>query len=69
MISNPFANIEKILGLVPGAFQAAKTQVEIFLRANDDKQQIDESLVRAAVIPQVSNRVWNEIKKDLGMTG
>ena len=68
MARNPFADREKVLGLAPGKFQAAKTQAENFLRANDDKEQIDESLVRAAVIPPVSDRVWNEIKKDLGFT-
>ena len=67
MVRNPFADREQVLGLAPGLFQAAKIQAENFLRANDDKQEIDESLVRAAVIPVVNNRVWNEIKKDLGM--
>ena len=68
MARNPFADREKVLGLVPGVFQAAKTQAENFLRANDDKEQIDEALVRAAVSPPVSDRAWNEIKKDLGFT-
>ena len=69
MARNPFADRLKVLNITPGAFQAAKTQAENFLRANDDKQQIDEALVRAAVSPSVSDRAWNEIKKDLGLTG
>ena len=68
MARNPFADREKVLGIAAGAFQAARTQAENFLRANDDKEQIDEALVRAAVTPPVSDRAWNEIKKDLGMT-
>jgi hypothetical protein len=58
----------KVLGIAPGLFQAAKTQAETFLKVNDDKQEVDEALVRAAVGPPVSDRVWNEIKKDLGLT-
>ena len=69
MAQNPFVDRLKVLGIPPGAFQAAKTQAETFLKANDDKEEIDEALVRAVVIPPVSERVWNEIKKDLGMTG
>ena len=68
MARNPFVDRLKVLGIALGAFQAAKTQAEIFLRANDDKEQIDEALVRAAVSPSVSDRAWNEIKKDLGFT-
>lgn len=68
MARNPFADREKVLGIALGAFQAAKAQAENFLRANDDKEEIDEVLVRAAVAPPVSDRAWNEIKKDLGLT-
>ena len=68
MARNPFRDRMKVLGIGAGAFQAAKTQAENFLRANDDKEQIDEALVRAAVAPPVSDRAWNEIKKDLGFT-
>ena len=68
MARNPFVDRLKVLGIATGAFQAAKTQAENFLRANDDKEEIDEALVRAAVTPPVSDRVWNEIKKDLGLT-
>ena len=68
MTHNPFTDRLKVLKIAPGAFQAAKTQAENFLRANDDKEQIDEALVRAAVAPPVSDRAWNEIKKDLGFT-
>jgi hypothetical protein len=69
MARNPFVDRLKVLGIPPGVFQAAKTQAENFLRANDDKEEIDEALVRAAVTPPVSDRAWNEIKKDLGLTG
>ena len=68
MARNPFVDRLKVLGIGVGAFQAAKTQAENFLRANDDKEEIDEALVRAAVAPPVSDRAWNEIKKDLGLT-
>lgn len=68
MARNPFADRFKVIGIAPGLFQAAKTQAESFLRANDDKEQIDEALVRAAVGPPVSDRVWNVIKADLGFT-
>lgn len=68
MARNPFVDRLKVLGIAAGAFQAARTQAENFLRANDDKEEIDEALVRAAVTPPVSDRVWNEIKKDLGFT-
>ena len=61
MARNPFADRLKVLGIPPGAFQAAKTQAENFLKANDD------TVVRAAVSPPVSDRAWNEIKKDLGL--
>ena len=61
MARNPFADRLKVLGIPPGAFQAAKTQAENFLKAND------EAVVRAAVSPPVSDRAWNEIKKDLGL--
>jgi len=67
MARNPFADRMKVLGTVPGLFDAAKVQAANFLRANDDKEEIDEVLVRAAVLPPVSDRVWNEIKKDLGL--
>lgn len=69
MARNPFADRFKVLDIAPGAFQAAKTQAENFLRANDDKEQVDEALVRAAVSPSVSDRAWNVIKADLGLTG
>lgn len=68
MARNPFVDRLKVLGILPGAFTAAKTQAENFLKANDDKQEVDEAVVRAAVTPPVSDRVWNEIKKDLGFT-
>lgn len=68
MLRNRFADRMKVLGIAPGLFQAAKTQAETFLKVNDDKQEVDEALVRAAVGPPVSDRVWNEIKKDLGLT-
>ena len=68
MARNPFVDRLKVLGIGTGAFQAAKTQAENFLRANDDKQDVDEAAVRATVSPPVSDRVWNEIKKDLGLT-
>ena len=68
MARNPFVDRIKVLATTQGAFQAAKTQAENFLRANDDKEEIDEALVRATVTPPVSDRVWNEIKKDLGFT-
>ena len=67
MARNPFVDRMKVLGIPVGEFQAAKVQAENFLRANDDKEEVDEALVRAAVIPPVSDRVWNEIKKDLGL--
>ncbi len=67
MARNPFVDRLKVLGILPGEFQAAKVQAENFLRANDDKEEIDELLVRAAVTPPVSDRVWNEIKKDIGL--
>ncbi len=69
MARNPFADRFKVLGIPPGEFQAARTQAENFLRANDDKEQINEADVRASVAPPVSDRTWNEIKKDLGLTG
>ena len=68
MVRNRFADREKVLGLVPGVLQAARTQAENFLRANDDKEEVDEAQVRAAVTPPVGDGVWNEIKKDLGLT-
>ncbi len=67
MARNPFVDRMKVLNIAPGEFQAARTQAENFLRANDDKEEVDEALVRAAVIPPASDRVWNEIKKDLGL--
>lgn len=66
MSRNPFVDLMKVLGTTPGAFQAAKNQVEIFFKANDDKEVIDEAVIRAAVQPAVSDRIWNEIKKALG---
>ena len=65
MARNPFVDRLKVIGIAAGAFQVAKTQAETFLRANDDKEEIDEALVRAVVSPPVSDRAWNEIKKDL----
>jgi hypothetical protein len=69
MARNPFVDRMKVLGILPGEFQAAKTQAENYLRANDDKEEVDEAQVRAALAQPVSGRVWNEIKKDLGLTG
>lgn len=66
MTRNPFVDRLKVINVQLGAFQAAKTQAETFLKANDDKSEIDEVLVRAAVLPPVSDQAWNEIKKDLG---
>ncbi len=68
MARNPFVDRLKVLGIAAGAFQAARTQAENFLRANDDKEEVDEADVRATVAPPISDRAWNEIKKDLGLT-
>ncbi len=69
MARNPFVDRLKVLGIGAGEFQAARTQAENFLRANDDKEEVNEADVRAAVALPVTDRVWNEIKKDLGLTG
>ncbi len=67
MARNPFVDRLKVLGIAAGVFQAAKTAAENFLRAKDDQEEIPEADIRASIAPPVSDRVWNEIKKDLGI--
>jgi hypothetical protein len=66
-VRNPFADRHKVLGTTPAAFNQAKAQAEAVLRARDAEEQVDEALVRAALVPPVADRVWNEVKKDLGL--
>lgn len=66
-LRNPFSNIEKALDLPVGRFNTAKTQIEDFLRANDDKEFIEEVQLRAVLTIPVPDRVWNEILKALNL--
>lgn len=67
MARNPFKDSEKVLGLPPGRLIAAKNQVESFLKQNSDKEDIDESDIRASLSQPVDDRTWNTIKADLGI--
>ena len=66
MARNPFADRLKVMGIAPGLFAAARTQAENYLRRNDDQEEVLEADVRESISSPVSERVWQEIKKDLG---
>ena len=67
MALNPRAKNYRVLGLTLGQWDAAKAAVTAFLDLNDDKEELAEAAVRAALPAAVSDRAWNELKRELGL--
>ena len=64
---NPRANPVKVLGVSPAAYAAARTAVLAFLDANDAQENVDEAAARATHPLLVADRVWNQLKAELGL--
>lgn len=67
MTRNPKADRLKILGLTQAQFKARLDEVAAYLTANDTLEEIPEAQIRAALSQPVSDRVWNELKRDSGL--
>jgi len=66
-VRNPRMDALKVLGLTPAQFAAARTALEAFLTANDNKEDVDEATARASLPAAVSDRAWNHLKQVVGI--
>lgn len=64
---NPFADVEKQLGLAAGTLVAATNAVKAYCQANADKGDLPDAAVQATHVALADVRVFNEVKKALGV--
>lgn len=67
MSRNPRAKNFRVLRQPQGTWVALLTAVGTFLDANDDKQEIPEADIRAVDPLLANDRIWNEVKRELGI--
>ena len=64
---NPFAKSHRVLGKTQAQWDAIKTALTAFFTANDQREDIPESEIRAVHADLVNDRVWNQIRNDMGL--
>ena len=67
LVNNPKAHVARVLGITKVEFVARRTELETYLSSKEDKQEIDENVARAALTVAVSDQLWNELKKIVGI--
>lgn len=68
MVKNPRAKHYRVLGKTLVEWTALKAKVEAYLDANDNLEALDEAQL-IALDPALANaRLWNELKRELGLT-
>ena len=65
---NPLAKNYAVLGITSARWAALKTAVTAILTANEALEEIPDVTLRAAGPELAADRVWNELKKELGIT-
>ena len=68
MARNPLAKNFRVLGKTQAQWDAIKTVVTAFLVARENLEEIPDAQIRGAHPDLADDRVWNEIKRDLGIT-
>ena len=66
-MNNPKAHVARVLGVTQVEFVARRTELETSHSNNEDKQEIYENVARAALTVAVSDQLWNELKKIVGI--
>lgn len=64
---NPLAKANLVLAVTDVDWSAIKTAVQTYLTTNADKPEVDEATVRALHAKLADDRVWNEVKRFLGV--
>lgn len=64
---NPLAKANLVLAVTEADWTAIKSAVQTYLTANADKAEVDEATVRALHVKLADDRVWNEVKRILGV--
>ncbi len=67
MARNPYAKPNQALGQTDAAWAALKAKMQTYLQSNPDKQEIDDATVRAVDPMLADDRVWNQLKAELGL--
>ena len=67
MIRNPKAKWWRVLGVTRADMQRIRDAVEAHLDANDDKEEIDDAVIRDLDPLLSDERVWSEVKKALAV--
>jgi len=65
---NPLAKNYRVLGLTPADWQAIKNSIIAYLSAHEDQEEVPEVEVRALHPALANDRVWNEVKKEMGVS-
>lgn len=67
MARNPQVKPYRVLGFTLVQWNAIKANVTALLNTNDDQETIADAAVRATDPALVSDRVWNQIKNEMGL--
>ncbi len=65
---NPQVKNYRVLNVPVADWNQARAPGTAYLNSNDDKEQVDETTVRGLHPALASDRVWNEIKRELGLS-
>lgn len=64
---NPRAHPGRVLGVTKAEYLARRAEITAYLDLNDNKQEIPEADIRAALTIAVSNDLWAQLASDLGL--
>lgn len=64
---NPKAQAIKAMGITQADFNAARAALVAFLVAHDNEEDVDETAARASLPAAVTDRVWNHLRRDVGV--
>ena len=68
LIRNPAMQPELVLGTTVATMNAAKAALQVFFQANANQQFVDEAAARATHPLFASDRIWAQVKADLGLS-